>query len=251
MQFLTDTKIDFMKYRGFFVWVSLLLLIISAVELFALTGLNLGIDFAGGTQLTASLRDEPRIDELRDVLNAAGLGEAQIQRYGDVDSQEVLIKAPVVGGSEEGSADVVIKALHDFLNRDQSAPFDLNQHGTESLEALLSGADPDGRGVEEAPAYYAGVADAIMAQRKDLRLFHSWDEIAGISEVSEATLGTLKAQAFLGAFHILQNENVGPQIGSELTRKGILSVALSLVGMLLYIWYRFELRYGIGALVAV
>ncbi|MCP4654948.1 MAG: protein translocase subunit SecF, partial [bacterium] len=41
------------------------------------------------------------------------------------------------------------------------------------------------------------------------------------------------------------------QIGSELTRKGILSVALSLVGMLLYIWYRFELRYGIGALVAV
>ncbi len=256
MQFLTDTNINFMKYRGVFVWVSLLLLVVSAVELFALTGLNLGIDFAGGTQLTVSLRDQPRIDELRDVLDAAGLGDAQIQRYGDVDSQEVLIKAPVVGGSEEGSADVVIKALHDSLNPDQSAPFDLNQRGTEALVTLLADADAHGRRLqgdeaEEIESYYDGIAAAIMEQRKASKLFTSWDQIAGIPVVDEPILTTLEGRAFLGAFHVLQNENVGPQIGSELKKKGIMSVALSLIGMLLYIWYRFELRYGIGALVAV
>jgi len=254
MQFLTDINIDFMKYRKFFVWVSLALLIVSAVELLALTGINFGIDFEGGTQLTVILREEPRIDELRGVLGGTGL-DVMIQRYGDVGSNEVLIKAPVVGGSEEGSAPVLIQALHDSLNRDQTAEFDLNQRGTDALVTLLVEADPAGRRLEddeeEVRSHYAGLAAAIMAQRKDLKLFTSWDQIAEIPEVSETTLGALQDRAFLGAFHVLQNENVGPQIGSELRKKGYMAVALSLIGMLLYIWYRFELRYGIGALIAV
>jgi preprotein translocase subunit SecF len=45
-------------------------------------------------------------------------------------------------------------------------------------------------------------------------------------------------------------ENVGPQIGEELKTKGILAVVMSLIGMLAYIWLRFELRFGIGALMA-
>ena len=64
-------------------------------------------------------------------------------------------------------------------------------------------------------------------------------------------MATLESDTYLGAFNILQNENVGPQIGGELRTKGILAVVLSLLGMLMYIWYRFELRFGVGALVAV
>ena len=55
----------------------------------------------------------------------------------------------------------------------------------------------------------------------------------------------------MGQFSVLGAENVGPQIGSELRQKGILAVLSSLIGMLAYIWFRFELRFGIGALVAV
>jgi preprotein translocase subunit SecF len=39
-------------------------------------------------------------------------------------------------------------------------------------------------------------------------------------------------------------------MGRELRQKGILAVVLSLLGMLAYIWLRFELRFGIGALMA-
>ncbi|MGH7341880.1 MAG: protein translocase subunit SecF, partial [Candidatus Rokuibacteriota bacterium] len=51
-------------------------------------------------------------------------------------------------------------------------------------------------------------------------------------------------------FTLLGVESVGPQIGKELRTKGMLAVILSLIAMLGYIWARFELRFGIGALMA-
>jgi preprotein translocase subunit SecF len=54
----------------------------------------------------------------------------------------------------------------------------------------------------------------------------------------------------VGTFALLGAENVGPQVGRELRIKGIWAVILSLVGMLVYIWIRFELRFGIGAVLA-
>ena len=65
MEILTDSKIDFMKYRGVFVWVSIALLVVALTELLFLTGINFGIDFAGGTQISVHLRDEPDMDRLR------------------------------------------------------------------------------------------------------------------------------------------------------------------------------------------
>jgi preprotein translocase subunit SecF len=253
MQFLTDPKVDFMKYRGFFVWVSIALLVIACVELFFLTGINFGIDFAGGTQLTVRLRDPLEIDELRQIMAAAGHRDAQIQRYGPRENQEVLIKAPVVGDSEEGSSKVLLEALDRDLNGGEQG-FDLNQRGTEAISSLLFEADPDDRrelDEDEAQTHYDAVAEAVIEKRNEVVIFDSWDQVASVPEVSEEVLALFEDRGFLGEFHVLQNENVGPQIGSELRTKGLLAVVLSFLGMLLYIWYRFELRFGVGALVAV
>jgi preprotein translocase subunit SecF len=43
-------------------------------------------------------------------------------------------------------------------------------------------------------------------------------------------------------------EMVGPKVGDDLRRKGMLAVFFSILGMLAYIWWRFELRFGIGAI---
>jgi len=254
MQFLTDSHIDFMKYRKVLIWVSILLLVTACAELFFLTGLNLGIDFAGGTQLTVSTRDKVDIDQLRRTFENAGLREAQIQRYGIGDTNEVLIKAPVVGGSEEGSGEALVEALNSDLNRDAGDKLDLNQRGADALATLLYDTDPDGRVVLDeigARDEYATVARAVLEKRKELTIFTAWEQLEGIEGLTDSALGTLKDSAHLGAFHVLQNDNVGPQIGSELRKKGLSAVLLSFFGMLLYIWFRFELRFGIGALVAV
>ncbi len=88
-------------------------------------------------------------------------------------------------------------------------------------------------------------------KRREDGLLASWDEVAQSAGVSREVVDTLEKQTYLGEFAVLGSENVGPQIGAELRRKGILAVVSSLIGMLIYIWFRFELRFGIGALVAV
>ena len=254
MEFLTKTQIDFMKYRKIFVVLSLLLLVTAFAELFFLTGINLGIDFKGGTQLTLKMREPTDVDSLRTTLESAGQREAQIQRYGAEDENEYLIKAPVVEGSEEGSASEIIAALVADLNSDVGDKVDLNRQGRDALGAMLLSEDPDAVvDIEEdgGRSHYEEMAAAVMEERRQIKIFSSWDQVKAISGVSEAAAATLESKAALGAFHVLQNDNVGPQIGSELTTKGILAMVLSFLGMLGYIWYRFELRFGIGALVAV
>ena len=60
---------------------------------------------------------------------------------------------------------------------------------------------------------------------------------------------SLKASS-LGPFTRLGSEIVGPAVGRELTTKGIWATALSLVGILAYISFRFQLSFATGAVVA-
>lgn len=46
-------------------------------------------------------------------------------------------------------------------------------------------------------------------------------------------------------------ELVGPQVGEELRYKGFLAIAISVLAILVYIWSRFEMRYGLGAILAL
>jgi len=45
-------------------------------------------------------------------------------------------------------------------------------------------------------------------------------------------------------------EIVGPQVGGQLRKQALWATLYSLGGMLIYLWYRFELIYGLGAVVA-
>ncbi|RKD34653.1 protein translocase subunit SecF [Thermohalobacter berrensis] len=49
----------------------------------------------------------------------------------------------------------------------------------------------------------------------------------------------------------IQSEKFGPAIGKEIRRKAIIAVLIATVGMLLYITFRFELMFGISAIVAL
>ena len=254
MEFFRDTYIDFMKYRKYFVIVSLVMLIISILAVFGSGRLNLGVDFAGGTQVTVKFRQPQEMNDLRAITAAAGIEDAQIQSFGDVGDNEALIRTSMVPGQEEGSQQVVLDALNQRFNAGATNSFDLNQQGSDALAALLFDRDPDqvrSQDEEVARNHYDGVADAVFDLRRQEGLLESWEGVALLPLVSEETLKVLQQNTHLGEFAILGVESVGPQIGSELRRKGILAVVSSLIGMLIYIWFRFELRYGVGALVAV
>ncbi len=52
-------------------------------------------------------------------------------------------------------------------------------------------------------------------------------------------------------FEVRRVESVGPKVGKDLRRRGILSVIVAMITMGAYIWFRFELRFGLGAILAL
>ncbi len=61
----------------------------------------------------------------------------------------------------------------------------------------------------------------------------------------------LAKQFAANGFKLLQEDTVGPQVGKELQRSGLIAIGLSLVGMIVYITIRFEFSFAIGAVVGL
>jgi len=85
-----DTKIDFVGQRAITWFVSAFLTVVPLV-LVATVGLNMGIDFQGGTLIEIKTKQSPAdLADIRSRISGLGLGEVQIQEFGAPD--EVLIR---------------------------------------------------------------------------------------------------------------------------------------------------------------
>ncbi len=81
-----------------------------------------------------------------------------------------------------------------------------------------------------------------------VRLPEAASETSGASEI---LTHALQEKFGKDAFQVLRVELVGPRVGKELRERAILAVIFSTLMMGAYIWFRFELRFGIGAAVAL
>ncbi len=161
--FKANTNIDFMGQRKKAAIFSIAICLISLVIL-GIKGLNLGLDFTGGTQIEVSYPQTADLGAIREQLNRAGFPEAIVQPYGT--SKDVLIR------------------LGEQKNLDQK-----------QLQA--------------------------------------------------------KVKSALTGANIQQVEYIGPQVGKTLVTNGILAIIVSLLGTMIYVALRFELRFGVSAIVAL
>ena len=158
-------NIPFMNYRRFATIASISLLVLSVGSL-GFKGLNLGLDFSGGTLIEVSYEEAADLIEIRDLMTNNGFDDFQVVNFGS--NSDVLIKvADEDGNSQLG--DVIYKFLQD--------------------------ADP---------------------------------------------LTELKRIEF-----------VGPQIGSELRDQGGLGMLVALGMILLYVAFRFQYKFALGAVAAL
>lgn len=191
IKILEDVNVDWLSKRRLFIGISVLLLLIgltSAMVRYAVPGgtdaFNLGVDFRGGTQITARFKQRPSEEAIRDALQTAGVREAVTQAVLDKPDQ-VLIKVPQQGTSEQAQSQAQVD-----IGRDQVAQ-SLTTFG--KVGKIAEGADV---------------------------------EIAG-------------------------TEAVGPVAGRALRNQAVSVTLLALVGILLYIGFRFEWTYGAAAVITV
>lgn len=70
------------------------------------------------------------------------------------------------------------------------------------------------------------------------------------AEISTRVLAALEA-GVEGEIEMRRVEFVGPQVGDELAEQGILAVIYALVGVFLYVMFRFQWRFSVGAVIAL
>jgi preprotein translocase subunit SecF len=103
------TNIDFMGKRKLAMMFSILLILLSIASL-ATRGLSFGIDFTGGTLIEVAYPDSAELGGIRDLLDEAGYGDAQVQHFGT--SRDVLIRiAPRANRASAELSEEVLTAL--------------------------------------------------------------------------------------------------------------------------------------------
>ena len=89
--FRIKRDIPFMSWGKYTTTISLITFILSVFFL-ASKGLNLGVDFTGGTVMEVGYSQTADLNRVRDVVVKLGMGDASVQNFGT--SRDVLIRLP-------------------------------------------------------------------------------------------------------------------------------------------------------------
>lgn len=107
-----NTKFGFMRFRRFSFPFSAIASIVSVVA-FLWLGLNVGIDFKGGTVVELQARgDHANVALLREEANRLGFGDVEVQEFGG--PREVLLRVGLQDGGDRAQAEVVVKLRQAF-----------------------------------------------------------------------------------------------------------------------------------------
>ena len=186
IQIFKSVNFDWLSWRRVFIGISVLLMVAGLGSAIfrewkhpnGTSAFNLGVDFRGGTVVTARFNQPATAEQIRATLAGQGISDAIIQPVVDRPS-DFLIKLPLSGaGTDESQSEVEL--------------------GRQRVRAALN------------------------------------------------TIGPEKT-----AYEIIGTDAVGAVAGAELRNKAIAVTLAALVGMLVYIAFRFEWTYGAAAVIAV
>ena len=105
----SDLNIDFLRVRGLAAILSGLL-IIASISLLVTKGLNLGLDFTGGTLIEVGYESDANLENIKSGLAKAGFDKVVVQNFGT--SKDVIIRlAPIEGKEQDKVANDVHNAL--------------------------------------------------------------------------------------------------------------------------------------------
>ncbi len=258
MEFFHDVNIDWLGKKWYFLGFSLIFSIAGVLSLAFWHGLPLGVDFQGGTLIYLKFEQTPQLNRVRAAADRAGLHDVKMQQFGHAADNEIIVSLPQRDTREtalDAGRATIVQTLQQHYSRNAAAnsgKFDLDNATSGSLAAFLTQNDPlhlNNPAVEE--VQYPQIAATILNYRDQVKggVLGTIAELDG--KVPPAVVSLLQQKAYLSGFSVRNTEIVGPQVGAQLRRQALLATLYSLAGMLVYLWFRFELIYGVAAVVAV
>ncbi len=257
MELFHDPKIDWLGKKWYFLGFSLIFSVAGVLSIFFWHGLPLDVDFRGGTVVRVKFAASPNADRIRAAIDTGGLRDARIQQpYGPAANNEVLVTLSRSATSEaaldQGRATIVSTLTQNYAGGAQNqGKLDLDNISGSALASWLEQNDPEHLGnAPDAQTRYEAQANAVVHYRDNDHsgVIDSIDSLRGA--VDPAILTAFQQSAWLSGFSVRSVEIVGAQVGKVLQHQAELATLYSLGGMLVYLWFRFELIYGVAAVVA-
>ncbi len=252
MEFFHNVNVDFLGKKWYFLAFSLIFSVSGLLSILFWHGIPWGVDFRGGTLVYVKFAHTPDLTAVRSAMDRAGLHNPKIQPYDQPSMNEVLIDLDVRETNEKALDQgklTIIKAL------ETNAPAgkqDLNNASSLTIKNDVAEKDPMHLG-PDSDQKYAAQAQAVVDYRdKTLGgVLNSMDQLKSAQGVDPAVAATLASDFYLSDFNVRHVEIVGPQVGGQLRTQAGLATLYSLLGMLVYLGFRFEWIYGVAAVVTV
>jgi len=244
MQILKNkTNIDFIGKRKPAVFLSTVinLLIIIGIAAF---GFNLGVDFAGGTVVELKYDHPITAQEVRQRAQKGGLEDVSVQNIGSADENSFLLRMGGVTQLNEENAAKARTAI-EGLGSVRNVYADLangivNFRSASALppDAIKKAVEGSGTGVQE-------VRELGEAQGG------GFDYQVVASGMADKVTQALSQGLEKPDFEQRRVDYVGPQVGKQLRNRGIMALLYSMVAILIYVAFRFDFKFGPGALLAM
>ncbi|MDA2927644.1 protein translocase subunit SecF, partial [Acidobacteria bacterium AH-259-G07] len=252
-------NVNWLGLKWIFIGLSLILMAAGAVSMVA-GGLNLGVDFTGGTLVYVRFKEEPQLDRIRRTLSEAGLQAEEVIRFDNPSQNAVQIRMARVESEEQDltqESNQVFEALRREYDQSwlQTEKLDLNNVPKSALSTRLQELNPENLRDERSISDFAQHYDELAGKIIGYRTTHS-GIIQGFSGLDQLGLATVIAKVlqenfYLGGFRVISVESVGPKVGRELRTRARAAILVALLLMLCYIAIRFWPIYGLAALVAL
>jgi len=260
MEFFHEPKIDWMGVKWYFICLSLALALTGIVSMLVHRGLVWGIDFRGGTLVYVKFAQAPQVDSIRRELDRAGLRNATIQGFGPASDHAVIVGLDLQTTTSANALDTgkqaIISSLSDLYGKGPEGKTDFNNASPQTVADHLIADDPLGveaKGLDTATKTYRDLSDAVTTYRNApprSGLVADFNDLRHVPGVTPAVISSLSKDFYLSNYAITNTKIVGPKVGSDLRRQALYVTLAGLGAMLIYIWFRFELIYGVAAVVA-
>jgi preprotein translocase subunit SecF len=242
--------IDFMGMRRFWIFFSAALVIASAVLLWK-PGPRFGIDFKGGTEVTVRFDRTVDASAVRGALTRLGFGGAEVVPSGDRNHpNQFIVRVEKTTSVSDNDVRRAARAARERLSAEtpplQLLEFRMSPGGDHAI-IQVSGNKTDTAIADLARAAGLNVRGTVALRvgqpeerRWQVPLVSIGDEMVSGLERELHTHATLLASVW-----------VSPRAGAELRNQAIRAVLYSIVFIMIYIAFRFDLRFAPGGILGL
>ncbi len=255
--FKKDPDFKFMNKRWIAFGISGLVMI-AGIFTFYTKGFNLGVDFTGGTMVEVSFRENFSVGELRSSLQDIGLGKSQITRVGKDENKFFIktIQSLEKNESQEEGMDIsrheeiTIMMRKQFMTEEEelhisAGKIDLNNSSLKKITDFIASGNISLDDAVES----AGKID-LLKKGTSTGLIPGFENIESLG-LKKRVMTLLREKTYFGNFTFLSVDFVGSQVGYKLRQQTTLATIWALMGMLVYIGFRFRLIFGLAAVITL